>query len=103
MSPVMGSRTRPDALAGHVAGTLHVASLIAHCRPEYLQELKAWLIDQPGVEIPVSSPEGKLVVISESDSERAIADLMQEVGERPGVLNTAMIYHEIIEDEEGSP
>jgi len=103
MSPVMDRRTRTDALACRRADQMHVASLIVHCRPEHLQPLKAWLIDQDGVEIPVSSPEGKLVVTSESHSERVIADLMQAIGDRPGVLNTAMVYHEIIEDEEQSP
>ncbi|QOC24307.1 chaperone NapD [Wenzhouxiangella sp. AB-CW3] len=99
----MDASTRAAVLKGPGAGQLHVASVIVHCRPEKLQSLKAWLIEQEGVEIPVSSPEGKLVVVSESDSERAIADLMQMIGDRPGVLNTAMVYHEIIDNEDDSP
>lgn len=92
--------TPPSALSEHRLDQLHVTSLIVYCRPERLQALTVWLIDQAGVEIPVSSPEGKLVVVSENHSERAIADLMQAIADRPGVLNTAMVYHEVIEHDE---
>ena len=99
MSPVMDQRTHPEALSGGGSGQLHVTSLIVHVRPDRLGELTSWLHDHATVEVPVSSPEGKLVIVTENDSERAIADLMQAIGDRPGVLNTAMVYHEIIEDD----
>jgi periplasmic nitrate reductase NapD len=103
MSPVMDRHTSPQSLSGDDTGQSHVASLIVHVKPQALDALLEWLGGLDGVEVPVSSPEGKLVVVSESHSERAIADLMQAVGDREGVLNTAMVYHEIIENEDVSP
>ena len=99
----MDQFTSPERLADNAQGTTHVASLIVHVRPNLLNSLLEWLSGLDEVEVPVSSPEGKLVVVCESGSERAIADLMQTIGDRSGVLNTAMVYHEIIEDEDVSP
>lgn len=92
--------THAPATAGHPC--VHVASLIVHVRPERLPGLIAWLGSLEGVEIPVSAPEGKLVVVLECSSEAGITTLMQSLGDHPGVLNTALVYHEIIDEEEQS-
>lgn len=79
---------------------LHVASFIVHVRPTTINELAKWLEQQPRVEIYTRSEEGKLAVVMESDHEQAVLDLLDSVNQQPGVLNTALIYHEIIDGEE---
>lgn len=78
---------------------LHVASLIAHVLPASVNEVASWLERQPRVEIHTQSPEGKFAIVMESDHEQSVLELLDALGQRPGVLNTALIYHEIIEDE----
>lgn len=78
---------------------LHVASLIAHVLPAHMNDVGAWLESQPRVEIHTQSPEGKFAIVMESDHEQSVLELLDTLGQRPGVLNTALIYHEIIEGE----
>lgn len=78
---------------------LHIASLIAHVLPASIKEVTAWLERQARVEIHAQSPEGKFAIVMESDHEQSVLELLDTLGQRPGVLNTALIYHEIIEDE----
>lgn len=89
-------RAEPDA----VTRPLHIASLIAHVRPTSVAEVAAWLQGQPRVEIHAQSPEGKFAIVMESDHEQSVLELLDTLGQQPGVLSTALIYHEIIEGEE---
>lgn len=75
---------------------LHIASIIVHVRPDNLVNLKHWLLLQTGVEIHAENTQGKLVLVTETEQERAILDLIDKIAARPGTLNTALVYHEII-------
>lgn len=79
---------------------LHVASFIVHVRPAAIEDIAAWLTQQPRVEIYTRSEEGKFAVVMESDHEHAVLELLDRLTEQPGVLNAALIYHEIIDGEE---
>lgn len=79
---------------------IHVASLIVHVRPGHLPEISQWLERQSGVEIHSQSDQGKLAIVLECDHERAVLDLIDTLADMPGVLNAALIYHEIIDGEE---
>ena len=74
--------------------TLHIASLLLHCRAELLPAIKANLLRLPGVELHQESASGKLVVVLEAEHESRILEVIQQVQELPGVLNAALIYHE---------
>ncbi len=74
--------------------TLHIASLLVHCRPELLAAVKANLSLLPGLELHQQSPNGKLVVVLEAEHESRILDAIEHIQHLPGVLNAALIYHE---------
>ena len=77
---------------------LHIASLVVLARPELFEAVKANLRLLKGLELHQQSPAGKLVVVLETEDESQILDCIQQIGNLPGVLNAALIYHEVLED-----
>lgn len=75
---------------------LHIASFIAHVRPEKMAALKQWLITQGQFEIHAENAQGKLVLVTESHGEQAIVQMLDELRAQSGVLNAALVYHEQI-------
>lgn len=76
--------------------TLHIASLLVHCRPEFLDAVKANLTLLAGLELHQESPAGKIVVVLEAEHESRILDTINHIQQLPGVLNAALIYHELL-------
>ncbi|EIK51476.1 hypothetical protein YO5_00920 [Stutzerimonas stutzeri TS44] len=81
--------------------TLHIASLLVHCRPEWLPAVKANLRHLPNLELHQESAAGKLVVVLEAEHERHILTAIDQIQQLPGVLNAALIYHEELLSLEG--
>lgn len=79
--------------------SLHIASLLVHCRPELLPALMANLRQLPEVELHQHSPEGKLVLVMETPDERQILARIEQLQQLPGVLGAALIYHELLTPE----
>lgn len=79
--------------------TLHIASLLVHVRPELFDGVKANLRQLEGLELHQESPEGKLVVVLETEHERQILDRIDLINSLPGVLNAALVYHELLATE----
>lgn len=75
---------------------LHIASLIAHVRPEKMPRLKQWLASFNHIEIHAESAQGKLVLVTESDDEQEILRILDDLRAQDGVLNAALVYHEQI-------
>ncbi len=78
----------------------HVASVAIHTRPEALEQTVQWLTRRAGTEVHAQSHQGKLVVVTESENPQDILDLIDEAVEQPGVVNAALVYHEVIPSEE---
>lgn len=76
--------------------TLHIASLLVHCRPEFLDAVKANLTLLAGLELHQESPAGKIVIVLEAEHESRILDTINHIQQLPGVLNAALIYHELL-------
>lgn len=76
---------------------LHIASLLVHARPELFAAVKANLRLLPGLELHQESPAGKLVVVLEAEHESRILQYIQQISEIPGVLNAALVYHELLD------
>jgi len=81
---------------------LHIASLLVHCRPELLEVVKRNLVLLPGTELHQENAAGKLVVVLEAEHESRILDTIRDIQQMPGVLNAALIYHELLSPE-GEP
>mgnify|MGYP002714329694 CR=1 FL=1 len=78
---------------------LHIASLLVHCRPEWLAALKTNLQLLPGLELHQESPSGKLVVVLEAHDEATVLERLHAIQQLPGVLGAALIYHERLDAE----
>jgi nitrate reductase NapD len=82
--------------ADNQATHLHIVSFIAHLRPEKMAELKDWISRSGKLEIHAENAQGKLVLVTESNDEQAIVQLLDELRAQAGVLNAALVYHEQI-------
>ena len=92
--------TRRDVLTGRVAAApadgsseFHVSSLVVHVRPERCADVLAALAGMQGVEVHGGASSGKLVVTLETVSQQEVVLRMGAIGELPGVLSTALVYH----------
>lgn len=82
-----------------MADPLHIASLLVHVRPELLGAVKANLGLLDGLELHQESPLGKLVVVLETEHEQQILERIEQISNLPGVLNAALVYHELLSPE----
>ncbi|AFN77308.1 chaperone NapD [Stutzerimonas nitrititolerans] len=78
---------------------IHITSLLVHCRPEQMTAVKANLALLPGLELHQESAAGKVVVVLEAEHESQILKTLEQIQNLPGVLNAAMIYHELLSTE----
>lgn len=82
---------------------LHIASIVIHVRPQYVSDIRHWLEGASNnvlhTEIHAESEQGKFVVVIETENEKHILALLDAVLEQPGALNSALVYHEIINEE----
>ncbi len=70
----------------------YVCSIVVQARPEKLSQVKAAILAIPTAEIHgEKSDEGKLVVTLESNRQLALADLMNEIKDIPGVIVVSLI------------
>lgn len=86
-----------------MAATLHIASLLVHARPELFEAVKANLRHLDGLELHQESPLGKLVVVLETEHENQILQRIEQISSLPGVLNAALVYHELLAPEGDTP
>ncbi|ARU87926.1 chaperone NapD [Pseudomonas sp. M30-35] len=83
--------------------SMHIASLLVHARPELFAAVKANLRLLPGLELHQESPVGKLVVVIEAKDEQQILQRIDQINNIPGVLNAALVYHELLASEGATP
>lgn len=77
--------------------TLHIASLVVLARPELFEAVKANLRLLDNLELHQESAAGKLVVVLETRHEAQILQRIEQINNLPGVLNAALIYHEVLD------
>jgi nitrate reductase NapD len=69
--------------------------MVVHAMPAHLQTVKTNIEDLPGTEIYAESPNGKLVVVLESQTQTYITDVIEKIACLDHVLSTALVYHQI--------
>jgi nitrate reductase NapD len=82
---------------------LHIASLVAYLRPEESATVHDWILQTHNnirAEIHVDDIQGKLVIVTESNDEKSIADFLTQLRDQPGVLSVALVYHEYLSTED---
>lgn len=78
----------------------HVSGLMVQAWPEKLPELISALLAIPETEVPVTDqPQGKLVVVMQAASSRALLEKIESVRNLDGVLAVSLVYHQ--QDEQG--
>ena len=88
--------SRRTFLRGQVAGSqVHISSLVVHCRTDAVSAVIAAISAMPYAEVPEHSDQGKLVVLLETTNESSIMQRITEIENLPGVINTALVYHQI--------
>ena len=77
---------------------VHISSLIVHVVPEHLPSVKAQITQLDNTEIFGDSPEGKIVVVLETQSHGFITDIIEKINNFEHVISTVMVYHQIETD-----
>ena len=77
---------------------LHVSSLLIRAHPKALQEVQDAINRRNGAEVALTEAGGKIIVTLESESEAEIVDCLHSFGLLDGVVSTALVYHEVIEN-----
>ncbi|EDP60568.1 chaperone NapD [Vibrio sp. AND4] len=73
---------------------VHISSLVVHVLPKHLAEVKTQIEAYENAEIYGDSPEGKIVVVLETENQGFITDTIDSINNLPNVLNTALVFHQ---------
>jgi periplasmic nitrate reductase NapD len=82
--------------------TQHIASFIVRVRPEIADHLAARIARMPGMEVPAVES-GKIIVVAEAPSERALAERMEALRDQPDVLMVSLVFHQMDDEMEAEP
>ncbi|WP_117233905.1 chaperone NapD [Vibrio maerlii] len=77
---------------------VHISSLVVHVTPEHMAEVKAQIETYDNAEIYGDSPEGKIIVVLETENQGFVTDTIDAINNIPNVLNTALVFHQIETD-----
>lgn len=73
---------------------MNISSLVVHARPEHAVVVAMELARWPGVEVPASTPDGRLVVTVETATDRESSECFGRIGSLAGVMSVALVYHQ---------
>lgn len=76
-----------------MSAAAHIASVIVRALPERAAAVAARVATTPGHEVHAVS-EGKVIVVIEAETERALADCMEGLRHEPDVMLVSLVYHE---------
>ena len=76
-----------------MSAQFHISSLIVHSRPERIDAVRAAVSAMAGTEIHAEA-EGKFIVTLETDSDDDTSRRLHAIGDVPGVLSAALVYHQ---------
>ncbi|WP_295891203.1 chaperone NapD [uncultured Vibrio sp.] len=74
---------------------VHISSLVVHVAPEHLSTIKAQIESFDNAEIYGESPEGKIIVVLETENQGFVTDTIDTINNLPNVLSTVLVYHQI--------
>ncbi|MGR5319502.1 chaperone NapD [Vibrio alfacsensis] len=74
---------------------VHISSIVVHVAPQHLEAIKTQIETFDNAEIYGDSPEGKIVVVLETENQGFITDTIDAINNLPDVLSTVLVYHQI--------
>ncbi|MGL4192271.1 chaperone NapD [Vibrio misgurnus] len=79
---------------------IHISSLVIHTLPEHLATVKQQISQLADVEIYGEDPQGKLVVVVETERQGFITETIEHINHLPNVLNAFLVFHQVESAEE---
>lgn len=73
---------------------MNISSAIVYAKPGQDQALRKLLSEVPGVEVHVSTDDGKMIITIESENDRSAVDTYGAIEHMDGVLSVAMIFQQ---------
>ncbi len=77
---------------------VHISSLVVHVLPQHMDSIKTQIEGFDNAEIYGDNPEGKIVVVLETENQGFITDTIDAINNLPNVLSTVLVYHQIETD-----
>lgn len=77
---------------------MNISSLIVDVQPAHLLSVRETLSAWPGVDIHAATPEGKLIVTIETDTDGQTTQTFTAIGAVSGVMSVSMVYHQFEPD-----
>lgn len=74
---------------------MNISSVVVHARDGHLANVQNLLKHQSGIEVHAASPEGKLIITIETESDRETIAAYERLEQTEGVLSAAMVYHQV--------
>ena len=71
---------------------IHIAGVLVQCRPLDLMRVSRAVDSLAAAEVFQSSAEGKLVVVIEAETSRAVVTVIDAIRALPGVIDVALVY-----------
>ena len=88
-------RRRDILSGGSAAPSYHISSLVVHCMPNSMDAAIVKIRAMANMEVPESNPNGKFVVLLETENESRIMEGISEIQALKGVINATLVYHQI--------
>ncbi|CUH99184.1 chaperone NapD [Leisingera aquaemixtae] len=79
---------------------VHISSLLVRSNPARMAAVLDTIKAMPNAEISQTDPSGKIVVLFEADSDRAIGDALAEIQLLDGVASAALVFHQTCDAQE---
>ena len=77
------------------ASPCHIVSLVVQVNPNKYEATCTAIRALPGADIPVSEPDGRLVVLLESSDESAMLGTISQLEALDGIISSNLAYHQV--------
>ena len=73
---------------------MNISSVIVIPGPDHVRAVIDGLMALPGVDVPLTSPEGKIIATIETESDGETIRAYEAISQLDGVLSAAMVFHQ---------
>ena len=72
---------------------MNISSVIVIPRPDLVEQVVSRLGVLECIEVAAVSPEGKIIVLIETEGDRETVQIYEEISLMDGVMSASMVYH----------
>lgn len=73
---------------------MHIAGVLVHTRPEWIENVHAQLLAIDGLELHATNPDGRMVITIESDDRNEVAEALFRINTAENVLSASLVYEQ---------